>query len=60
MFLIVEKVLTVREGKAMETSITTGQRTSDWTEVVAGVESGDVVIVEPGNLRSGQLVSVVQ
>jgi len=59
-FAGVDKVLLVRKGKAVETPITTGQRMGDQTEIVTGVKSGDVVIVEPGNLRSGQPVSVVQ
>jgi RND family efflux transporter MFP subunit len=59
-FAGVEKVFVVQDAKAAETSITTGHRVGDWTEVVAGLKSGDVVIVEPGNLRSDQAVSVVQ
>ena len=59
-FAGLEKVLVVNDGKAVETSISTGHRTNEWTEVTEGVHSGDVVIVEPGNLRSGQPVSVVQ
>jgi RND family efflux transporter MFP subunit len=59
-FAGVEKVFVVHDAKAAETSITTGRRVEDWTEVVAGVKIGDVVVVEPGNLRSGQAVSVVQ
>jgi RND family efflux transporter MFP subunit len=59
-FAGLEKVLLVNDGKAVEKSISTGQRTAEWTEVTEGVHSGDVVIVEPGNLRSGQPVSVVR
>ncbi len=59
-FAGLEKVLMVNDGKAVETPISTGHRTNEWTEVTEGVHSGDVVIVEPGNLRSGQPVSVVQ
>jgi RND family efflux transporter MFP subunit len=59
-FAGLEKVLLVNDGKAVEKSISTGQRTTAWTEVTEGVQSGDLVIVEPGNLRSGQPVSVIQ
>lgn len=59
-FAGIDKVLLVHDGKAVETPITTGQRTGDWTEVVAGVDRGDIVIIEPGNIRSGQTVNIVQ
>jgi RND family efflux transporter MFP subunit len=59
-FAGVEKVFMVHDAKAVETSITTGHRVGEWTEVVAGLKNGDVVVVEPGNLRSGQSVSVVR
>jgi RND family efflux transporter MFP subunit len=59
-FAGVEKVFVVQDAKAAETSITTGQRVGEWAEVVAGLKNGDVVVVEPGNLRSGQSVSVVR
>lgn len=55
-FAGVEKVITVKDGKAVETPVTTGRRTSDWTEILSGVNVGDKVIVEPGNLQSGQAV----
>lgn len=59
-FAGVEKVFVVQDEKATETSITTGHRAGGWTEVLAGLKKGDVIVVEPGNLRSGQAVSVVQ
>lgn len=59
-FAGLEKVWRVHEGKAEEKPITTGQRTGEWTEVLSGVNVGDLVILDPANLRSGQTVSVVQ
>ena len=59
-FAGLEKVLMVNEGRVVEKPISTGQRTNEWTEVTEGVHSGDLVIVEPGNLRSGQPVSIIQ
>ena len=59
-FAGLEKVLVVNEGKVVEQPISTGQRTNEWTEVTEGVHSGDLVIVEPGNLRPGQHVSIIQ
>lgn len=58
-FAGVEKVLVVQNGKAVEKPVTTGQRTDDWTEVTAGVQAGDAVVIEPGTLQSGQPVTVV-
>lgn len=59
-FAGIEKVIVVQDGKALEKPITTGRRNGDWTEIVAGVNVGERVIVEPGNLQSGQAVQVVE
>lgn len=59
-FAGIEKVIVVQNGKALEKPITTGRRSGDWTEIVAGVNVGDQVVVEPGNLQSGMPVEVVQ
>ena len=59
-FAGIEKVIIVQNGKALEKPITTGRRNGDLTEVIAGVNVGDQVIVEPGNLQSGQAVQVVE
>ncbi len=59
-FAGIEKVIVVQNGKALEKPVTTGRRSGLWTEIVAGVNVGDQVVVEPGNLQSGQAVEVVQ
>jgi RND family efflux transporter MFP subunit len=59
-FAGIEKVIVVQNGKAIEKPVTTGRRNGDWTEIVAGVNVGDQVIVDPGNLQSGMAVEVVQ
>jgi RND family efflux transporter MFP subunit len=59
-FAGIEKVITVKDNKAVEKPITTGRRAAEWTEVVAGVSVGDTVVVEPDNLQSGQAVNVVE
>lgn len=59
-FAGIEKVIVVENGKALEKPVTTGRRSGEWTEIVAGVNVGDQVVVEPGNLQSGQAVEVVQ
>jgi len=59
-FAGIEKVITVQNGKAVERPITTGRRINEWTEVLAGVKVGEAVVVDPGNLQSGQAVQVVE
>ena len=59
-FAGIEKVIVVQNGKALEKPITTGRRNGDWTEIVAGVNVGEQVVVDPGNLQSGQSVQVVE
>jgi RND family efflux transporter MFP subunit len=59
-FAGVEKIIVVKDGKAVEKPITTRRRTTEWTEVVSGVTVGEAVILEPGNLQSGQAVTVVE
>jgi RND family efflux transporter MFP subunit len=59
-FAGIEKVIVVQNGKALEKPITTGRRSGEWTEIVAGVNVGEHVIVDPGNLQSGQAVQVVE
>jgi RND family efflux transporter MFP subunit len=59
-FAGIEKVILVQNGKALEKSVTTGRRINDLTEVLAGVNVGDTVVVNPGNLQSGMAVQVVE
>lgn len=59
-FAGIEKVIVVQNGKALEKPITTGRRNGEWTEIVAGINLGEKVIVDPGNLQSGQAVEVVE
>ena len=58
-FAGIEKVLVVQNGKALEKPITTGRRNGEFTEIVAGISVGEKVILEPGNLQTGQEVQVV-
>jgi RND family efflux transporter MFP subunit len=58
-FAGIEKVIVVQNGKALERPITTGRRSPEFTEIVSGVNVGEKVIVDPGNLQSGQAVEVV-
>lgn len=58
-FAGIEKVIVVQNGKALERPITTGRRSPEFTEIIAGVNVGEKVVVDPGNLQSGQAVEVV-
>lgn len=55
-FAGIEKVVLARDGKAMERSVVTGRRGPGWFEIVSGLKAGDLVVVDPGNLRTGQPV----
>lgn len=59
-FAGIDKVILVQNGKAVEKTVTTGRRTTEWTEILAGVNVGEPVVVEPGNLQSGQAVAVTE
>jgi len=59
-FAGIEKVITVEGGKAKEKPITTGRRLDQWTEILSGIAVGESVVLDPGNLQSGQPVSVVE
>ncbi|HLM55405.1 MAG TPA: efflux RND transporter periplasmic adaptor subunit [Pyrinomonadaceae bacterium] len=59
-FAGIEKVITIEGGKAREKPITTGRRLEQWTEVLSGVGLGEPVVLDPGNLQSGQPVNVVE
>jgi RND family efflux transporter MFP subunit len=58
-FAGIEKVIVIQNGKALEKPITTGRRNAEFTEIVAGINVGEKVIVDPGNLQSGQAVEVI-
>ena len=57
-FAGIDKVITIQDGKALEKPITTGRQSGEWTEILSGVKAGETVIVNPGNLQSGQPVTV--
>ncbi|HEX7956100.1 MAG TPA: efflux RND transporter periplasmic adaptor subunit, partial [Pyrinomonadaceae bacterium] len=59
-FAGIEKVITVENGKAKEKPITTGRRAETWAEVLSGINVGEAVILDPGNLQSGMPVNVVE
>src|SRR5438105_8791735 len=56
-FAGIDKVIIVENGKALEKTVTVGRRGSDWLEIKAGVNVGQTVVVDTGNLQSGQSIS---
>ncbi|HJQ23263.1 MAG TPA: efflux RND transporter periplasmic adaptor subunit [Blastocatellia bacterium] len=57
-FAGIDKVISIQDGKALEKPVTLGRHAGDWVEVLSGVKTGDTVIINPGNLQSGQPVTV--
>ena len=59
-FAGIDKVILIQNGKAVETPVTTGRSTPEQTEIISGINPGDQVVVDPGNLQTGQTVKVVE
>lgn len=57
-FAGVEKVLTVADEKVVEKRVELGRREGPSVEVLEGLQAGERVIVEPGNLVDGERVKV--
>lgn len=58
-FAGIEKVIAVKDGKAVERTVTTGRREGETVEIVSGLEEGEAVVVKPGNLANGMAVEVL-
>jgi len=57
-FAGIDRVFTVRDGKASEIRIKTGRRTDSGIEILEGVAAGDQVVINPGNMTDGESVTV--
>ncbi len=57
-FAGLEKVVTIKDGKAVETAVTTGRRDRDWVEILSGLSAGETIVLDPAGLRTGQSVVV--
>ena len=57
-FAGIEKVFVVEKDKALEKPVSIGRRGTNWVEVVNGVKAGDIVVLNPGNLQTGEAVKV--
>lgn len=58
-FAGIQKVFSVKDSKALEKNVVVGRRENDWV-VVEGLDAGASVVLSPGNLVSGQPVSISQ
>jgi RND family efflux transporter MFP subunit len=58
-FAGIEKVVGVEQGKAVEKRVKTGRRAGEQVEIVDGIKPGESVVIEPGNLVTGETVRVV-
>lgn len=56
-FAGIEKVVLVKDSKAVERQVVTGRRSGDLVEIASGLAEGDLVVDKPGNLATGMLVS---
>ncbi|HEY5996512.1 MAG TPA: efflux RND transporter periplasmic adaptor subunit, partial [Candidatus Deferrimicrobiaceae bacterium] len=57
-FAGIEKVMGVKDGKAVERRVRTGRRSGDRIEILEGLAAGDPIVAEPGALAGGQPVTV--
>lgn len=57
-FAGLQKVILVKDGKAVEQLVTTGESEGDRVEIVSGVKVGDAVVRVPGALQHGQAVRI--
>ncbi len=55
-FVGIEKIFVVQNGKAQDKNVRTGRRSNGFVEIENGIAAGDVVILSPGNIRSGQQI----
>lgn len=57
-FAGLEKVILVKDGKAVEKTVTTGRRELNWVEIISGVNKGETVVLDPAGIRTGQPLTV--
>lgn len=53
-FAGLEKVVVIKDGKAVEKTVTTGRRETVWAEIVSGLSAGETVVLDPAGIRTGQ------
>ncbi len=59
-FAGIEKAFAVKDGRAVEKRVRTGRRAGERVEILEGIDAGETIVVEPGNLVGGQPVTVTR
>lgn len=59
-FAGLDKVVAAVDGVAVEKPVTVGRAEGERVEILAGIEPGTEVVLDPGNLQNGMRVTVVQ
>ena len=57
-FAGIQKIFTVKDGRAFEIEVRTGLSRGEKIEITDGVQAGDTVVLTPGTLRNEQLVEI--
>jgi membrane fusion protein (multidrug efflux system) len=57
-FAGIDRVFTVKDGKASEKRIKAGKRSDEGVEILEGIKAGDEVVLSPGNMADGEKVIV--
>jgi RND family efflux transporter MFP subunit len=58
-FAGIQKVVGVEDGKAVEKKVRTGRHAGDRIEIVEGIKPGEAVVIQPGNIVTGEAVRVI-
>ena len=59
-FAGIEKVIGVKDGRAIERRIRSGRRFGNRVEILEGLAPKEMIVAEPGNLSSGQAVTLLK
>ncbi len=57
-FAGMERVVAVKDGKAVEKVVATGRRGDGWVEIVSGLAAGEIVVLDPVGIRTGQALKL--
>jgi RND family efflux transporter MFP subunit len=57
-FAGIDRVFTVKDGKASEKRIKVGRRSDEGVEILDGIKAGDEVVLSPGNMADGEKIVV--
>jgi len=57
-FAGIDRVFTVKDGKASERRVKVGRRVDDAVEILEGIAAGDQVVLSPGAMTDGESVTV--